>query len=163
MAIPVGAASAWHRWLLSRQLALSAKEFNQYQAHDGLPDVLEARRNAGQLDRPAHERYSKHVKALVQVGQRRTDGYQTALGYPAELITLDNPYNSMPGSMLRIRALVGGQPVPNQLVGCGRPYGTAVDADGPLGRDSGPARVARVLVCEIHSHATCVRRHDSRL
>lgn len=35
---------------------------------------------------PARERYSKHVKVIVQVGDRRTNAYETALGYPAELI-----------------------------------------------------------------------------
>jgi uncharacterized GH25 family protein len=99
-----------------RELKLTAKEFNDYLAHDGIPDVLEARRKAGELDRPARERYSKHVKALVQVGDRRSEQYQSVLGYPAELIPLDNPYTLESAGMLRVRALVDGQPVPNQLV-----------------------------------------------
>jgi hypothetical protein len=102
--------------LRPRELKLEAKDFNDYLAHDGVPDVLAARREAKELDRPARERYSKHVKALVQVGDRRTDGYRTALGYPAELIPLDNPYTLRPGGMLRVRAVVDDQPVANQLV-----------------------------------------------
>jgi hypothetical protein len=102
--------------LLPRELKLEAKEFNDYLAHDGVPDVLAARRESKELDRPARERYSKHVKALVQVGDRRTDGYQIALGYPAELIPLDNPYALRPGGILRVRAVVDGEPVANQLV-----------------------------------------------
>jgi uncharacterized GH25 family protein len=102
-----------------RELTLTAKEFNEYLAHDGVPDVLQARRKAGELDRPARERYSKHVKALVQVGDRRTEGYQTLLGYPAELTPLDNPYRLRKVGVLRVRALVDGQPVPNQLVVAG--------------------------------------------
>jgi uncharacterized GH25 family protein len=106
--------------LLPRELTLEAKDFNEYLAHDGVPDVLEARRKKGELDRPARERYSKHVKALVQVGHRRTEGYQAVLGYPAELVPLDNPYEVKPGGTLRFRALVDGTPVPNQLVVAGR-------------------------------------------
>ncbi|MGH9890947.1 MAG: DUF4198 domain-containing protein, partial [bacterium] len=83
--------------LRPRELKLEAKDFNAYLIEDGLPDVLAARRKAVELDRPARERYSKHVKALVQVGHRRTNGYQTAFGYPAELIPLDNPYALRPG------------------------------------------------------------------
>jgi uncharacterized GH25 family protein len=98
------------------EIKLEAKEFNTYLAHDGIPDVLAARREARELDRPARERYSKHVKALVQVGDRRTGSYQTALGYPAELIPLDNPYALSLGDSLRIRAVVEGNPVANQLV-----------------------------------------------
>lgn len=102
--------------LRPRELRLEAKDFNDYLAHDGVPDVLAARRSAKELDRPARERYSKHVKALVQVGDRRSDGYQIALGYPAELIPLDNPYALRPGGMFRVRAIVDGEPVANQLV-----------------------------------------------
>jgi hypothetical protein len=99
-----------------RTLRLEAKDFNQYLAEDGIPDVLAARRRKGELDRPARERYSKHVKALVQVGDRRTDGVDTPLGYPAELIALDNPYRLRPGAALRVRAVVDGAPVVDQLV-----------------------------------------------
>jgi hypothetical protein len=102
-----------------RELKLEAKDFNDYLAHDGVPDVLAARREARELNRPARERYSKHVKALVQVGNRRTEGYQTALGYPAELIPLDNPYALGAGGIFRVRALVDGQPVASQLVSLG--------------------------------------------
>jgi uncharacterized GH25 family protein len=56
------------------------------------------------------------VKALVQVGDRRTDGADTPFGYPAELIALDNPYQLRPGAELRVRAVVDGEPVVNQVV-----------------------------------------------
>lgn len=102
--------------LLPRELRLEAKEFNEYLASDGVTDVLAARRRSNELDRAARERYSKHVKALVQVGDRRTDGYQVALGYPAELIPLDNPYALRAGGVLRVRAVVDGQPVAGQIV-----------------------------------------------
>lgn len=107
--------------LRPRELRLEAKEFNAYLAHDGIPDVLAARRKAKELNRPARERYSKHVKALVQVGEQRSDSYQTALGYPAELIPLDNPYSLRPGDRFRVRAVVDGEPVVNQLVVAGGP------------------------------------------
>jgi uncharacterized GH25 family protein len=119
--------------LRPRELTLEAKDFNEYLAHDGVPDVLEARRKNGELDRPARERYSKHVKALVQVGNRRTDGYESVLGYPAELVPLDNPYDVKPGGTLRIQALVDGRPVPNQFVVAGRLKGqqsTRTDSSG---------------------------------
>ena len=105
--------------LLPRELRLEAKDFNAYLASDGVPDVLAARGRSKELGRAARERYSKHVKALVQVGDRRTDGYETALGYPAELVPLDNPYALRPGGVLRVRAVVEGRPVANQLVQAG--------------------------------------------
>jgi uncharacterized GH25 family protein len=102
--------------LRPRELRLEAKDFNNYLATDGVPDVLEARRRSGELDRPARERYHKHVKAVLQVGSRRSGGFDRMLGYPAELVPLDNPYTLRRGVSLRVRALVDGKPVANQYV-----------------------------------------------
>jgi uncharacterized GH25 family protein len=99
-----------------REITVEAKDFNAYLASDGIPDVLAARRKNKEFHSPVRERYSKHVKAVVQVGDSRTDAYDTDLDYPAELIPLDNPYALRPGSTLRVRALVGGGPVARQLV-----------------------------------------------
>lgn len=102
--------------LRPRELRLEAREFNAYLAEDGLPDVLEERRRTGRLDQAARERYSKHVKALLQVGAARSGQFATQFGYPAELVALDNPYATRPGETFRVRALVDGQPVVNQVV-----------------------------------------------
>ena len=102
--------------LRPREITLEAKDFNKYLADDGVPDVLEARRRNGELEKPATERYSKHIKALIQVGPTRTAGFGAVLGYPAELVPLDNPYVLRRGSTLRVRAMVDGKAVPNQLV-----------------------------------------------
>jgi uncharacterized GH25 family protein len=99
-----------------KMIALDAKDFNLYLREDGIPDVLEARRKGGELDRPARERYAKHVKALVQVGQAPSDHHATELGYPAELVPLDNPYGLGPGGTLRVRTVVDGTPASNQYV-----------------------------------------------
>lgn len=99
-----------------RELALSAQNFNEYLAHDGIPDVLEARRRSGELARDVVERYHKHVKAVFQVGERRTGDFEVSLGYPAEIVPLENPYDLRVGGALRVRCLVGGKPVANQLV-----------------------------------------------
>jgi hypothetical protein len=119
--------------LRPRELRLEAKDFNNYLATDGVPDVLGARRRSGELDMPARERYHKHVKAVLQVGSQRSDGFDRALGYPAELIPLDNPYTLRPGASLRVRAMVDGAPVANQYVIAG-------------GRTSNGARIAQRAV-----------------
>jgi hypothetical protein len=116
--------------LKPRELRLEAKDFNNYLATDGVPDVLEVRRRTGELDKPARERYHKHVKAVLQVGSQRSSGFDRALGYPAELVPLDNPYALRPGASLRVRALVDGRPIANQYVVTG-------------GRGAGGARIAQ--------------------
>ncbi len=121
-----------------RELDLSAEEFNGYLEEDGIPDVLAARRAAGELGKGARERYSKHVKAVFQVGDARSDGFNTVLGYPAEIVPLENPYASGRRTTLRVRCLVDGRPVANQTVLWGGDRGgevlaqrsTRTDADG---------------------------------
>ncbi len=105
--------------ILPRELSLSADDFNQYLEHDAIPDVLDERRRTGELDQPARERYSKHVKAVFQVGEERSDGFATPLGYPAEIVPLVNPYGLRPGDQLRVRCLVDGRAVANQTVVAG--------------------------------------------
>ena len=67
------------------------------------------------------------------MGDARTDGYQTSLGYPAELVPLDDPGALRPGCVLRVRALVEGQPVANRLVVSG-------------GRTPSGGRIARLSI-----------------
>ncbi|MBA3341523.1 MAG: DUF4198 domain-containing protein [Gemmatimonadaceae bacterium] len=112
--------------LKPREITLVAKDFNQYLADDGIPDVLAARRRDGELMKDASERYSKHVKAIIQAGAARTSGLDTELGYPAELVPLTNPYDTQSGGWLRVRAMVDGKAVPNQLLVTGgrTPRGT---------------------------------------
>jgi uncharacterized GH25 family protein len=97
-------------------IPLTGSEFNEYLKSDGIPDVLAARTRDGELNWGVKERYHKHVKALVQVGDARTEQFASALGYPAEIIPLDNPYALNPGATLRFRTVVNGEPAPNQYV-----------------------------------------------
>lgn len=95
---------------------LTGDEFNLYLKEDGVPDVLEARQKAGELGKPAKEKYHKHIKALVQVGTGRSDHYATVLGYPAEIVPMENPYSLASGASLRVKTLVDGKPAANQYV-----------------------------------------------
>jgi uncharacterized GH25 family protein len=115
--VRVGAAGTYALGasLKPRIIALNAKDFNSYLADDGLPDILAARKANGELAKPSKERYSKHVKALVQVGDAHTASYGTVLGYPAEIVPLNNPYETGKGT-LRVKALVDGAPMANQVV-----------------------------------------------
>jgi uncharacterized GH25 family protein len=97
-------------------IALEAKDFNAYLAEDGMPDVLAFRRKSGETDKPARERYSKHVKALIQVGSERSAAALTPLGYPAELVPLANPYALRVGDTLRVRTLIDGKSAARQYV-----------------------------------------------
>jgi hypothetical protein len=108
------------------QLKISGMEFSGYLAEEGLTEVLDARKREGIASDSASERYAKHVKAVLQVGTARNDGFAAVLGYPAELIPLDNPYSIKPGGTLRVRALLNGTPAAGlTLLAGGRTTGNA--------------------------------------
>jgi hypothetical protein len=98
------------------EITLAGKEFTEYLREEGIRDVLGARAEAGSSADSAHERYSKHVKAVFQVGAEHTAGFATPLGYPAELVPLDNPYALGRGDTLRVRSLVDGRAAAGQIV-----------------------------------------------
>lgn len=104
-----------------RELDLTAEQFNAYLKEDGLPDVLDERRAHNELGLGARERYSKHVKAIFQVGEARTESFGVILGYPAEIVPLENPYTLGSGTTVRVRCLVDRKPVANQTVLWGGP------------------------------------------
>jgi uncharacterized GH25 family protein len=97
-------------------IPIEADDFNLYLETDGIPDVLAARKRDGELKKDVKERYSKHIKTLIQVGDERSNHYSTVMGYPAEIVPLENPYALSSGATLRVRTLVDGKPAANQLV-----------------------------------------------
>lgn len=100
----------------SRSIEMDAIAFNTYLEHEGILDMLDWRRKNDKLEDAAVEKYSKHVKTIFQVGDKRSNDWQTTLGYPIEFIPLDNPYDLNTGDSLRVKLLLNGQPLANQLV-----------------------------------------------
>jgi hypothetical protein len=116
-----GEAGTWVAGLSSfpNQIELAAKDFNEYLEHDGVLDMLELRRKNNALDKDAVEKYSKHVKAIFQVGNKKTDDWKTPLGYPIEFVPEENPYDLETGKTMKVKLLWQGQPLANQLVYAG--------------------------------------------
>jgi len=127
-----------------RLIELAAKEFNEYLEHDGLPDVLAVRRKSGELRKPAKERYHKHIKAILQVGDVRSADFGAVFGFPAELIPLANPYAARVGQTIGFRCLVDGAPVARQYVIAGSDNGSGKLAERGFRSDS--AGVVRVPI-----------------
>lgn len=100
----------------ARNIELTAEKFNDYLKHDGILDMLEERTQNNLLDQDAVESYQKHVKAIYQVGDKKTDDWNTVLGYPIEFIPQENPYEKYTGKKLSVKLLLDGKPLANQLV-----------------------------------------------
>lgn len=120
----------------SREIALKAADFNEYLREDGLPDTLEERRKTGELEKDAVERYAKHVKAIMQVGNKQTDDYKTVLGYPVELVPQQNPYKLKKGDTIDILCIKDGKPLVNQVVLAGREESGKIKPTPELRSDS---------------------------
>ncbi len=101
---------------LPRMIELEAPDFHEYLEHEGLDKVISEREEQGISDQLAREKYSKHVKALLQVGSIKSDHYKMELGYPIEFIPLENPYILKVGDKMRFRLLLGGKPLKDQGV-----------------------------------------------
>ncbi|MGB5227891.1 MAG: DUF4198 domain-containing protein [Eudoraea sp.] len=99
-----------------RVIELSGENFTTYLEHEGLTEVILDRKTKGISNQVANEKYSKHVKAIFQVDERRTDNFSTQLDYPIEFIPLKNPYNLSVGDIMSFKLLYLGKPLGNQTV-----------------------------------------------
>ena len=101
---------------LARNIELTAEEFKEYLEHEGLDRVVNERAGKGLSGKDVVEKYSKHVKALLQVGKNRSEDYFVELGYPIELIPLQNPYELSVGDLIEFQLLFKGEPLANAVV-----------------------------------------------
>ncbi len=105
---------------MQREIDLKAKDFNGYLTEDGIPDTLAERKRKKELTKDVRERYSKHVKTIFQAGDKQTDNYKTALGYPVEIIPQKNPYSLKTGDTFEFLCVKDGKALAKQFVMTGR-------------------------------------------
>ena len=96
-------------------IALPAELFENYLKHEGLVDAVAEFRETNDLQ-TIRERYTKHAKALFQVGKPLTDDYKLELGYKAEIFVEKNPGELGVGDEMPIRVFFEGKPLVNQIL-----------------------------------------------
>ena len=96
-------------------IELSRDDFIAYLRHDGILDTLATFENDNNQSE-VRERYSKHVRAIVQVGEEFSADYSKPLGHPVEILLEQNPYDLKIGDELSFRVLFEGEPAANQIV-----------------------------------------------
>ncbi len=101
---------------LPENIELNGVEFTEYLEHEGLSGTIRDREERGISDKSAVEKYSKHVKALLQVGEELTKDYNTVLGYPIEFVPLNNPYKLKVGDRISLRLFFNGKILTDQVV-----------------------------------------------
>jgi uncharacterized GH25 family protein len=108
-----------------RMLSLPGDQFNAYLEEEGITEILALRAREKRLNEPSRERYSKYLKALLQVGDSRTGAFDVVLGYAAEIVPEQNPYRLRAGDRLTVRCLVDGQPWARKVILAGGRQGSS--------------------------------------
>ncbi len=101
-------------------IELPAGKFESYLFSERLFDVLAHRAQKGAEDAPGRERYSRYLKAILQVGDRLDKGALKPLGQDLEIVPLQHPYGA-PGT-LTVQVLFRGKPLPGRALGCANRY-----------------------------------------
>jgi len=84
------------------------EKFETFAAHKDFPDIAARHAAHGFGDVPFKERYTRHAKALIAVGDGT--GADRALGLKTEFVALTNPYAQGFDGTMQVRLLVEGQP-----------------------------------------------------
>lgn len=115
-------------------IALPRPLFRNYLASEGLDDALARFDEESDLS-TIRERYTKHAKAIFQVGDTLTDDYRTVLGYKVEIVPENHPGRLSVGDSMTVQVLYDGKPLADQqLYASHASY--KPDFDGPVAQGS---------------------------
>lgn len=128
----------------ARRVRLKADDFNDYLDENGLTGILVKREEAGELDKPAVERYTKWAKAVIDVGESDVEQSEPAwsrpVGHLIELIPEENPNRIGAGDSLGVQLLYDGEPLSGATLTGGKAGGVMAEILA-LTDDEGRARV----------------------
>jgi uncharacterized protein DUF4198 len=94
-------------------IEMPAAEFEAYLEHDGHDAAREARRRAGQTDRPGRERYARHVKTILNATGPSASVALTRTGLTLEIVPETDLAKLAPGGRLPVRVFFRGGPLPD--------------------------------------------------
>ena len=97
-------------------IALEADKFNDYLIEDGMEDMLETRKQKGELQKPSRELYQRCAKNLLQVGDKMTNTFKKVVGLPLEIVPMQNPYDCKIGDKLTVKILFQGKALKNKKI-----------------------------------------------
>lgn len=83
-------------------------KFLKFAAHKDFPDIAARHTANGFPDVPFKERYTRHAKALIAVGDGL--GADRAVGLKTEFVALTNPYDPGFDGIMRVQVLLDGAP-----------------------------------------------------
>jgi len=120
-------APGGHLLVLDRpatEITLAPAKFDHYLAHEGLVGALRERRRRGETDDPGRERYSRHLKAFVQVGDTRDQVGFRPTGQALEIVPHTDPAVAAVGTRFAVELREDDRPL------AGHPLDALVRVDG---------------------------------
>ena len=97
-------------------IKIETAKFENYLREDGMEYIIAEREKLGERNKEGRERYSRYLKSLLQVGDKRDDVYKRKLGQKLEIMPLENPYSKKVGDKLKFQILFNGKPLVNRTV-----------------------------------------------
>ena len=97
-------------------ITLDADKFEAYLKDEGMGYIITERQRLGETKKEGHERYSRFLKSIVQVGDNVTGNSKTRIGSKLEIVPLDNPYRKKVGGMLSFQVWFDGRPLTEHTV-----------------------------------------------
>ena len=91
-------------------IELPAKEFEEYLKHEGHTVALETRRKSGRTTAPGRERYTRHVKTVINAAAANASVALTRAGLALEIVPEADLARLRPGDRLPVRLFYRGDP-----------------------------------------------------
>ncbi|MFN0059436.1 MAG: DUF4198 domain-containing protein [Planctomycetota bacterium] len=99
-----------------RSLVLEPEKFHLYLREEGLEHVIREREATGKSQTPGRETYSRCAKTLLCTGEPERGGHDRRLGFPLELVALQNPYALAADGKLEVLVLHEEKPLADAMV-----------------------------------------------
>lgn len=97
-------------------IKLGAKEFEDYLREDGMEYIIAEREKLGESAKEGSERYSRFIKGLLQVGDKRDATFKKIANLKLEILPLENPYSKKVGDNLKFQVLFDGKPLTDKTL-----------------------------------------------
>ncbi len=108
-----------HMFALERNwsyITLEPDKFDEYLREDGMEYIIEERAKLGESQKPGRERYSRFIKTLLQIGDKRDNIYKKKTGLKLDITPLENPYSKKVGDMLSFQVTFDGKAIANRTI-----------------------------------------------
>ncbi len=92
-------------------IKLEPQKFEDYLREDGMEYIINEREKLGERQKEGSERYSRFIKSLLQVGDKRDETYKRMVGLKLEITPMENPYAKKDGDQLAFQVMFDGKPL----------------------------------------------------